>query len=227
MDTVDSALATADRAWRKYGVAGADRAALAADLRLDLQAAAADGIGPAQLIGPDIPAFARRLADEAGLARVPAESGRVIGTTLAGAAAGAGIGLALLAVMYPLLVRLVDLPRAADVPVQVAVGLYYGLPALVVVVAAVVAVRLALRDLPRIRETGRAMMVLLPLAGILVTPLTMAFAWSTGYSTRPEALLIEIAMVLGALSGATALARRWALRDRRRAGTPDVGVAAS
>jgi len=216
VDTIDSALAQADRAWRKYGVGGADRAALAADLRCDLRAAEADGFGPAQLLGPDIPAFARRLADEAGVARVPAESGRLIGIALAGAAAGGGIGLALLTTMYPMLIRLADRPRSLGLPVQVAVVAYYGLPALVVVTAAVVAVRVLLPDVPRIRETGRAMAVLLPLAGILVTPLTMAFAWSTGYSTAPQVLIIEIALVVGALTGATALARRWALRERHR-----------
>ncbi|MBE1490364.1 hypothetical protein [Plantactinospora soyae] len=217
METIDSVLATADRALRRYGIGTTDRAALIADLRLDLQAAAGDGISPAQLIGSDVADFARRLADEAGLARVPSERSRLLGTTLVGSTIGAVIGGVLLAVAYPLLVRWVDLPRSFHVPVQVAVLVYYGVPAIMVVAAAVIAVRLTLRTVPQIRDTAKAMMLLLPLAGIVITPLTMAFARSTGYSTAAPVLVAEIAMVLGAISGATLLARRWSLRDRRRA----------
>ncbi len=46
MDTIDRLLGEADQAWRGYGVGSADRATLAADLRLDLRAAAADGAIP-------------------------------------------------------------------------------------------------------------------------------------------------------------------------------------
>ena len=35
MDGIDSAIAAADRAWRRYGVGPADRATLDEDLRLD------------------------------------------------------------------------------------------------------------------------------------------------------------------------------------------------
>ncbi|MGX6606527.1 hypothetical protein ACWKSP_31055 [Micromonosporaceae bacterium Da 78-11] len=212
METVDSALAAADRALRRYGIGPADRVTLLADLRLDLQAAAADGVDPARLLGPDVGGFARRLADEAGVTRTGPELGQLVGTAVTGAALGAAIGAALLAVGYPLLARLVDLPRSIHVPVQVAVAVFYGVPAVLVAAGAVLAVRVSLRNLPRIRRTARLMILLLPLAGLLITPLTMAFAWATGYSTAPPVLLVEIALVLGALSGATVLARHWSLR---------------
>ncbi|MFI9528982.1 hypothetical protein [Micromonospora rosaria] len=220
MDSIDDVLAEADRAWRAYGVGTADRTALATDLRLDLQAAAADGVDAARLLGGDVAGFARRLAVEAGVRRVRRDYGRVLRTALAGAVLGGVLAYAVLITMYPVFVRLIDIPRSVQVPIQVAVAVYYGVPALVVVAGAVLAVRLRLRDLPRIRRTGWMMSLLIPIAGILVTPLTMAFAWSTDYSTAPPVVLTEVAMVLAALAGATLLARRWSLRDRRKASGP-------
>ena len=217
MDTIDRLLGEADQAWRGDGVGSADRAALAADLRLDLRAAAADGGDPAQLIGGDVAGFARRLADEAGVRRVRSDYGRILGTALIGAMAGAVLGYGLLMAAYPAFVRMVDIPRSIDVPVQLAVAVYYGVPAAVVVVGAVIAVRSRLRDLPKIRKTARIMSVLLPAAVIIITPITIAFAWSTDYSTALAVVLAEIAMVLAALAGATVLARRLSLREVRPA----------
>ncbi|MEU1399967.1 hypothetical protein ABZ403_28365 [Micromonospora zamorensis] len=213
MDIIDSLLGEADQAWRAYGVGSADRVALAADLRLDLRAAAADGGDPVQLLGGDVAGFARRLADEAGVRRVRRDYGRVVGTALIGAMLGAVLGYGILAAAYPAFVRMVDIPRSIDVPVQLAVAVYYGVPAVVVVVGAVIAVRTRLPDLPKIRGTARIMSVLVPAAGIVITPIAIAFAWSTDYSTAPAVVVAEIAMVLAALAGATVLARRLSLRE--------------
>ncbi|WP_422769971.1 hypothetical protein ACN28C_25025 [Plantactinospora sp. WMMC1484] len=207
--------AEAERAWRAYGIGRADRVALAADLRSDLRAAAADGGDPAQLLGGDVPGFARRLADEAGVRRVPRHYGPLLGTALTGAALGSVVGYAVLAVLSPVFVRLVDIPRSVEIPIQFAVAAYYGVPAAVVVAGAVVAVRLRLRDVPRIRRTAWMMSLLLPVAGIVVTPVTMGYAWSTGYSTAPGVVLTEAAMVLAALAGATILSRRLSLGGRQ------------
>ncbi|WP_433125610.1 hypothetical protein ACQPWW_23615 [Micromonospora sp. CA-240977] len=220
MDTIDRLLGEVDQAWRVHGVGSADRAALAADLRLDLRAAAADGGDPTQLIGDDVAGFARRLADEAGVRRVRSDYGRVLGTALVGAVLGAVLGAGLLMAAAPIFVRMVDIPRSIDVPIQLAVAVYYGVPAAVVAAAAVVAVRMWLRDLPQIRRTARMMSVLVPAAGLLVTPVTVGFAWSTDYSTAPAVVLAEVALVLAALAGATVLARRLALRDGRPAPDP-------
>jgi len=213
VETIDQALATADRAWRAHGVRHADRAALAADLRLDLESAAADGVGPAQLLGADVPGFARRLADEAGVHREPPELGRLLGTALVGGTLGAALGVGALALLDPLGVSLGELTTDPDIPVQVVVTAYYLIPAVLVVAGTVATVRTRLRDLPRIRATANAMILLLPLAGIVVTPITMAFAWMTGFSTSSPAVVIEMLLVAGACAGAIVLARRWALRE--------------
>ncbi|GAA0713427.1 hypothetical protein Drose_21905 [Dactylosporangium roseum] len=219
MDTIDDAVMIADREWRACGVRRRDRTALAADLRLDLESAAADGVTPRQLIGDDLRGFARRLADEAGVRRAPHEYGRVIRTALTGAVLGGCAGAVVLMIAYPLMVRLVDLPRGFRVPLLLAVLLYYGTAAGLAAGGAVVAVRLRLRDLPGVRRTANAMLVLVPLAGVVVTPVVMRFARSTGYSTAPLVVAAEAGLVVAAVAGAVALARRWSMRghDGRRA----------
>ncbi|MEV4755888.1 hypothetical protein AB0J86_12350 [Micromonospora sp. NPDC049559] len=215
MDTIDDAIATAEAEWRAYGVHRSDAATLAADLRSELESAAADGITPAQLLGGDVRGLARRLADEAGVRRTPRAYGRVLRTALVGALLGAALGYLVLLAVYPAMVRLVDLPRDVEVPILLAVLLYYGgAAAVVVVVGAVAAVRVHLRDLPGARSTGNAMSLLLPLAGVVVTPITIGFARSTGYSDSGPVVLAEVALVVAAVTGAVVLARRWALRDR-------------
>ncbi|MDG4765946.1 hypothetical protein O7632_17835 [Solwaraspora sp. WMMD406] len=216
MDTIDDTIAAADSAWRAYGVTRADRATLAADLRLDLESAAVDGITPAQLLGADVAGFARRLADEAGVVRLPAEYGRVVRTALAGSVVGAVAGYLAMMVIYPVAVHLVDLPRTFAVPLLLAIVVYYGIPAALLVAGAVIAVRTRLRHLPRVRTTANRMLILMPLAGVGVTPITIAFAWSTGYSLVPAIVAVEIGLVVAAVVGATALARRWAIDEPAR-----------
>lgn len=212
MESIDSILAEADRAWRGYGVAAADRAAFATELRLDLQAAVADGRDPGELLDGDVAGFARRLADEAGVHRVRGDYSRLLGTALLGAMVGVVLGFGLLSVLYPVFVSLIDIPRSIEVPVLLAVTVYYGVPAAVVVTGAVAAVRLLLGDLPRIRDTARLMTLLVPVAGILVIPVTILYARSTDYSTAPSVLVAEVAIGLAAFAGATMLARRLSLR---------------
>jgi hypothetical protein len=216
---VDKVMATAEHEWRAYGVRRSDRAALAADLRLDLESAAADGIAPAQLLGTDVRGFARQLADEAGVERMPPEYLRLLGTMLVGAALGAVLGYVVLVFAGRPFVGL--LQELGAVPIQLAVVVYYAIPAAVVVAGAVAAVRFHLRDLPRVRATAWAMMLLLPIAGAVITPVTMAFAWTTDYSTSAHVVLAEIVIVAAALAGATVLARRWSLREPAEAVTAD------
>lgn len=212
MDPVDKALRVADQQWRAQGVQPRDRATLAADLRLDLTAAAADGIDPEQLLGPDLRGFARRLADEAGVAHLRAQYARLLRTAFVGAVLGTVAGAMAVFLLRLLLVTAFDLPAGLHVPVVVAVLIHYGGVAAVVLGGALAAVHLHLKDVPGIRDTVAAMAVLLPLAGLVVTPVTMGFARLTDYSTAPPVVLTETAMVLAALAGATLLARRWSLR---------------
>ena len=214
MDTIDNALATADDEWRARGIQRRDRAALAADLRLDLEAAAADGVTPEQLLGADIRGFASRLADEADVPRVPRAYPRLLLTALVGAMLGAALGYLVVSSVYTTVVAWFDLAPGYDVPLALAVLLYYGGPAGIVIGGALAAVYVRMRDVPRIRRTIAAMSVLLPIAGAAVTPIVMGFARTTDYSDSLPVVATEMALVAAALAGATVLARRWSLRDR-------------
>lgn len=213
MDTIDDAVAIAEAQWRAYGVTEAGRAALAADLRSELEAAATDGVTPAQLLGDDLPGLARRLADEAGVARVPAEYARIVRTALGGAVAGAAVGYLAMMIIHPVAVHLVDLPRSFKVPLLLAIVVHFGIPAALLVTGAATAVRTRLRDLPKVRATANRMLLLIPLAGIVGTLITIAFAWSTGFSLVLAVVAVEIGLVVAAVIGATVLARHWALRE--------------
>ncbi|GAA4561442.1 hypothetical protein GCM10023176_00030 [Micromonospora coerulea] len=226
MDPIDEAITTAEREWRAYGVHRQDRAMLAADLRLELQSAAADDVTPEQFLGADLRGFARRLADEAGVRRAQPEYGRGVRTALTGAVFGACVGAIVLVLVYPLLVTWFDMPRGFRIPapgragrlaaIVLAVLLYYGTAAALAAGGAFIAVRARLGDLPRIRQTANAMIVLLPVAGAVVTPITMGFAKAVGYSTHPLIVAIEAALVTTAVVGAILVARRWSLRDHGR-----------
>jgi hypothetical protein len=78
--TVDNLLGAADRQWRDLGVNRRDRSSLAADLRAELEAADADGLAPAELLGADPARFARTLAEEAGVDLTPPRYGPVLAT---------------------------------------------------------------------------------------------------------------------------------------------------
>jgi hypothetical protein len=91
--------------------------------------------------------------------------------------------------------------------------LYYGTVAAIVIVGAVAAVRMHLRDLPGIRATGNAMTA--ATCRSRGPAVAVAFARVTGYDdSAPPVLFADVALVVAALASATVLARRWALRDQ-------------
>jgi hypothetical protein len=207
--SVDRLVATAEREWRSLGVQRGDRRSLGADLRSELEAAAADGLDPAELIGADPAGFARTLADEAGVRPTPARYGLVLGVAGAGAVVALVVGYGLVMGLHGVFVAIFDLPRTVHVPVWLAAGVFYGGIMAVVVVGAVLAVRLALRDLPRIRQTATRMVVLLPPAFVAAVAAAVAAGWAMDFALTPAVIGTEALIVLAAFLGATALARRW------------------
>lgn len=206
VDGVDDVIAIAEHEWRAMGITGRDRASLAADLRHELTAAAADGITPRQLLGTDVRAFARTVAIEAGTDRTPHEYTRLLQVALTGAGPGLFIGW----VFWWLLPNM-------GVTSMIAL---YGIAPITIVVGAIVAVRVKMADVAAITRTSWAMAVLLPLTGIVITPVTIGFAYLAGFSTSLPVLLIEVALVAATLAGAVVLARRWALAPALAATEP-------
>jgi hypothetical protein len=199
---IDDAIAIAEHEWRLSKVEARDIAALSRDLRLDLEAAAAEGVTPRQLIG-DIRAFARRVAEEADARHVPYEYQRLLLTALAGTLPGAIVGYAVMSTVPPF-----------DVSGWPAALTFYGLGAAGVLAGALATVAVLMREITGMRRTVAAMALLVPLAGLAVTPVTMGFAALTGYSTALPVVAMELALVGGAIAGAIVLARRWALHGR-------------
>ncbi|SBT39002.1 hypothetical protein [Micromonospora auratinigra] len=210
--TVDHFLAAADQAWRTAGIDRRDRTTLAADLRTELEAAAADGLDPAELLGTDPAEFARRIAEEAGLARNPPRYAQVLGVASGGALLSLLVGYVLVNALHQAFVAAFDLPRGVRVPVWLAAGVFYTGVAAVVVTGAVLAVRVALRDATRVRQTAARMALLLPPALAVAILGAAAFGWALDFPLTPLAIGTEAAIVLAAFLAATALARRWSVR---------------
>jgi hypothetical protein len=212
--TVDETMTAARQEWRRMGVSERDRRTLAADLRLDLEAAVADGVPADQLIDGDVRVFARRLAEESGVRHVPPRYGSIVATALAGAVVGVLAGALIVAGVHWLMVTLFDLPGDFNVPVALAATIYYGGVGLVALAGAVIGVLILLRQVPAIGRTAAAMALVTPLSAIVVVPLVMLFARSTGYSTSVAIVLTEVALTIAGFAAATLLARRWSLTGR-------------
>ncbi|MFG3423384.1 hypothetical protein [Micromonospora sp. NPDC048063] len=208
---VDNLLAAADREWRALGIHRRDRVTLTADLRAELEAAAADGLDPAELLGADPTEFALRIAEEAGVERTPPRYGQVLGVATAGAMLSLVVGYVVVISLHQAFVAAFDLPRSVRVPLWLAAGVFYGGVAAVVVAGAVLAVRIALRDAPHIRHTAARMTLLLPPAIAAAIAAAVTFAWSLNFPLTPSAIAAEVAIVLAAFLAATALARRWSV----------------
>jgi hypothetical protein len=119
---VDALVTATDRQWRALGVHPDDRVTLAADLRAELEAAAADGVDPADLVGADVTGFARRVAEEAGVERTPPLYGQVLGVATAGAVLSLIVGYSVVIGLSGVFVAAFDLPRDVHVPIWLAAG---------------------------------------------------------------------------------------------------------
>lgn len=208
---VDGILDAADREWRALGINRRDRVTLAADLRAELEAAAEDGLDPAELLGADPTEFYLRIAEVAGVERISPRYGQVLGVASTGSIHSLLAGYDVAIGLHQAFVAAFDLPRSVRVPVWLAGGVFYGGVAAVVVAGAVLAVRVVLRDAPRIRHTAVRMALLLPPALAAATAAAAAFGWALNFPLTPLAIGTEAAIVLAAFLAATALARRWSV----------------
>jgi hypothetical protein len=205
---VDKLVTATDRQWRTLGVRPGDRVTLAADLRAELEAAAADGLDPAGLVGADVTGFARRVAEEAGVPRTPPLYGQVLGVATAGALLSLVVGYCVVIGLHDVFVAAFDLPRDVHVPIWLAAAVFYGGIAAVVVTGAALGVRLVLRQASRIGDTARRMSLLLPPALAAAIAAAAAVGWALDFALTPAVIGAEAAIVLTTFLAATAAARR-------------------
>jgi hypothetical protein len=214
-EAIERVLDRADREWRRMRVTGADRTALRADLRRELVGAAADGVSPDELLGPDIGRFARELAASAGMRPVPFALGRLLLAGLIGAVPG-------LVLAWFLAWRWWTVPFPLDDgPGEPSQFWRYTACVLVFLLGVLIGISRGLRGDPALDRTLAAVAVAVPVAGVLAIPVTMGFASLAGYRTSPPVFLAEVAIVGAALAGGAVLARRWAVMPvLRHSGTP-------
>lgn len=201
-------LAQLDRAWRRIGVPHSDRRLLAAELAPDLQAAAADGHEPADLLTPDVDTFAERLAEAHGVRLVPPRHANVQLGGLLGAVLALVTGAGLVVGLQPLLTSKVEL--SGRYPVAGAVLVFASL-AVLGLLGCLLGIYAAVRGRPAAGATVRRAALLLPLTAAVGVALAVALGRSTDYSDAPSVVLAECGIVAVSCAGALLAARRSAV----------------
>ena len=190
---VDATTAGLERALRRLHIAAADRRAIVAEVRADLEAAAADGVSPSALIGPDVEAFAREAAEARG--HQPREAqypSIVIGGTLAAVGGTVAAYLLIVEFLVPLFSSWFDLD--GHYPVAGPVVAWAGMAVAAVLVTLLV-LHLLLRGRAAARETVRRASVLVPLAMAAGIAVAVAVGQSNDYAVGVvvvEAVLIVV-----------------------------------
>lgn len=221
MSGIDGALVTAaqieatttelDRELRRLHIARADRRAVVAEVRSDLETAAADGMSPSALIGPDIGAFARATAEARGQRPRPPHYLRVvIGGSLTAVGAAIAAYLLIVALLIPLLSSWFDL--GGHYPVAGPV-VSFGAIALAAVLVALAARRLLLTGRSAVRQTMKRAALLVPLATAIGIAAAVAVGRSNDYSIGVVG--VEAVILVLPLASALALARWYGVRDAR------------
>lgn len=208
---IDATTTELDRELRRLHIAGADRRAVVAEVRSDLETAAADGMSPSALIGPDIGAFARETAEARGHRPRPPHYLRVVvGGSLAAVGAAIAAYLLIVELLIPLLSSWFDLgghyPLAGPV-------VSFGAIALAAVLVTLAALRLLLTGRSAVRQTMKRAALLVPLATAGGIAAAVAVGRSNDYSIG--VVVVEALILLLPLAFALALARWCAVRDAR------------
>ena len=210
---VNAATTTLERSLRRLRLTSKDRRSILEEVRADLKAAAADGVAPQALIGPDPDAFARQAAAAAGYLPRRGEYGRVLlGGALGALAALVGGYLLLDLVVFPLFASMFDLGGFHPV-----LGAYAFMSALALAVTLGVLGLLALllRDRAAARATLARAAVLLPVVATLGVVLVGGAAMDFQAPAYVEVIGRRAALVALLLAGALLAARTWALRSPR------------
>jgi hypothetical protein len=208
---VDVATADLERALRRLHIAAADRRAIVAEVRADLEAASADGVRPAALPGPDVEAFAREAAEARGFHPRQAQYPRVaIGGTLAAVGGAVAAYLLIVEFLVPLFSSWFDLD--GDYPVAGPVVAWAGM-ALAAVLGTLVVLHRLLRGRPAAGETVRRASVLVPLAMAVGIGAAVAVGQSNDYAVG--VVVVEAALIAASVGIALVVARWTAVRNDR------------
>lgn len=207
----DASIRQLHRSLRRLGASRAVRLAIAEDVRGDLNAAAAEGVQPAALLGSDIDAFARQALEAGGHQPTPKDYQRVLIICTVAAAVGIpALYLLLSYLVHPLFVDWFELdgsyPTAGPV-VAYAFMVLTGTGLIITTLYAALAAR------PARRETITRAALLTPLGGVLSVVAVLAVMDRPGFALSEASIYTQV-LPAGAIPVliAIATARWWARR---------------
>lgn len=209
-EQIRTATAELDRCLRRMHVPRGDRRALVEEVRGDLRAAAADGVGPAALIGTDVDAFAREAIEAGGYRARPHDYGRVLaaGTLAAGVVVVAAYWLVVEA-LQPALSSWFTLEGRYPALGPVVV---YGAVALAGLLGALAGLRVFLAGRPAARATLTTAALLLPVGTAAGVAAVLTLAGDPDHRSTPATVTVQVLFVLIGVVAALGASRWWAVR---------------
>ncbi|MGY1855561.1 hypothetical protein [Modestobacter sp. SYSU DS0290] len=211
---ITAVLTQLESSLRRLRIPRADRRAVLADVRGDLETAAADGVDPRALIGPDVDAFARETVEAGGYRPRATSYARVVGGGGLAAVLGVVVAYVLVVVLAtPVMAALFSLdssfPTAGPVVALAAISV-------LAVLTALAALRWLMAGRPAGPATVRRAALLVPAAAALGVAAALLLVSRTDSTVGPTTVVALVAIpVLAAL----AASRWWALRST--ADSPD------
>lgn len=208
---IDEATRRLDRSLRRLGLAAGERRTVVDDVRADLHAAASDGVSPAEVIGPDVDAFARQTVEAVGYpVRPDAYAKTVVLGSLAAVVAVPAAYLLFMQILHPLFTDWFTLDRRYPTAGPVVA---FTVMVLIASVVVLLALHGALAGRPAVRETLVRAAVLVPLAGGVGIASAFAVVGRPGFTTSEAAVLTQVLPPgVVALVAALGASRWWALR---------------
>ena len=207
---IDSATEELDRRLRRLRITRGDRRTIVQDVRSDLHTAAADGVSPEVLIGPDVDAFAREAIEAGGYRPSSRDYPRVltVGVLAAAAAVVAGY-LLIVEVFTPLLSSWFTLD--SSYPTAGPLVAYGGI-VLVGLLGVLAAVRWLLTGRPAARETLNRAALLLPIGAAAGIGAVITVARDLDYRLTVATVSVQVLFVALGVAAALGVARWWAIR---------------
>lgn len=208
---IDRAVKLLNRSLRRVHVSRSDRQWIIDDVRGDLDAAAAEGVSPVDLIGPDVDAFARQATEARGFEPMSDDYPRLLVTgTLAAAVGVPAVYLLLMYVVHPLFVNWFDLD--GDYPTAGPV-LAYAFMVLTGTGIIIAALNASLAGRPARKETLIRAVLLTPVGGALGIVAGLAVMDRPGFTLSENSIYTQV-LPAGAIPVLIALgvSRWWARR---------------
>ncbi|MCZ2805371.1 hypothetical protein O2W18_09680 [Modestobacter sp. VKM Ac-2983] len=209
-EQIDATIAELDRSLRRLHLTRSDRRTVLEEVRVDLQAAADDGVSPAALIDSDIDAFAREAIEVGGYIPRPRDYPRVL---LGGILTAVGVVVAayvlIVLILTPLLSSWFTLPGSYP---SAGPLLVYGALVLAGLIGTLAGLRWLLAGRPAARATLRKAALLLPIGAAAGIAGLLAVADDPDYRTTEGTVTVQALLVVLGVAVALGIARWWALR---------------